>query len=243
MRSKIFHALTLMAVAAPLAGLVQAQSAAPATSPPVLMAADPASTAGDEIAPQVDLVNIPLRDAVTALAKQVNLNIIFDPVLLNQIAPNVNAKWRNVTAKQALQALLENYGWQMTGQSGTRIFQISAREPNAVDPQRTVVNLLEKAQTNAAAADEVAAEIRFDGASLGDAIQALALQVKLNIIMDPAVLFQKAADGTFVLSSKLTKKWKNVTARQALQALLDNWGWQTTQIPGNPIFFIVARNP
>ena len=71
--------------------------------------------------------------------------------------------------------------------------------------------------------------------SLGDAIQQMALQAGLNIIFDPRLANRQDV--------KVSVKWKNVTARQALQALLDDHGLEITQAPGMPIFRIVAKNP
>jgi hypothetical protein len=191
-------------------------------------------TAGDEIIPMVVLSRTSLRDAVTTLAKQANLNLQFDPALPSQNAPNVDERWRNVTPLQALQALLDNYGWQMTREPGP-IALIGAMDPNAVGPQWTKVNLLENRQTNGAAVDEVAPVIAFDGAPLGDGIHALALQAGLNIQFDPQLASRQGVI--------LTEKWKNFTVRQVMQSLLDKFGLQATQIPGNPILRIAAKNP
>jgi hypothetical protein len=145
----------------------------------------------------------------------------------------VNVTWRNVTARQALQALLDNYGWQMTQTPGSSA-RIGATNSNVVGPQRKIVNLSEKAQTNGAAGNEVAAVISMDDVPLRDAIEALALQAPVNIEFDPGLSNREGA--------KVNLEWQNMTARYALQALLDNYGCQLTQIPGNPIFRIGAKD-
>ena len=86
----------------------------------------------------VTLTRIPLTDAIQQLANQMGLPIKFDPALLNQKRadgtpippPTVMEKWKKVTPFQALQALLENYGWQMTLAPGS-INLVSAKDPKA----------------------------------------------------------------------------------------------------------------
>jgi len=195
-----------------------------------------------EVLASVGFDGVPLVDAVCSMALQANLNIQFDPALLNQRAadgtpispPTLKEKWKKVTALQALQALLDNHGWQMTKAPGVPIFRITAQDPDAVGSLRTRVNLMEKAQTNGAERDPVIPMIAFDAMPVMDLIRALALQANLNIQFDP-----RLSNWNF----NATAKWRNVTARQALQALLDNNGLQMTQLPGNPILRVTAKNP
>lgn len=219
-----------MATVTMLASLTQAQPATPATAS---AAANSTSNDGDDIVPRVVLAHVSLRDAVTTLAKQANLTVVFDPALLNQVAPNVDVTWKNVTARQALEALLDNYGWEMTQIPGSSA-RIGARNSNAAGPQRKIVNLSENAPTNGAAGNEPAQEISLVDVPLWDAIQALTLQAQLNIEFDPGLANRKGA--------QVNMKFRNITVRQALQALLDNYGLQLTQIPGNPIFRIGAKD-
>jgi len=55
---------------------------------------------------------VPLTDAIRQLARQARLNILLDPRL--SAAPfdrmTVSIRWENVTAQEALAALLDNYG-------------------------------------------------------------------------------------------------------------------------------------
>jgi hypothetical protein len=213
-----------------LASLAQAQPATPGAAP---TGANSAANAGDDIVPKLVLADVAPRDAVTTLATQAHLTVEFDPALLNQVAPNVNVAWSDVTARQALQALLDNYGWQLTQTAGSS-GRIAARTSNAVGPQRKKVKLPEQAQTNGAAGNEAAAVISMDDVPLRDAIEALARQAQMNIEFDPWLGNREGAKVSFA--------WKNVTGRQALLALLDNYGWQLTQIPDIPIFRIGAKD-
>ena len=79
--------------------------------------------------------------------------------------------------------------------------------------------------TNTYTGDEPA-DVAFDDLELPNAIRQLALLANLNIQFDPRLLNVVGPDGRPVPPPKVTEKWKNVTAAQALKALLDNWGWQ-----------------
>jgi hypothetical protein len=160
------------------------------------------------------------------LALKAELEIQFDPGLAN---PMVNEKWKNVTARQALQALLDNHGWQITQLPGIPYVRIQVKDPNAVGPLRTRVNLLGNAQTNAAAAggNEVLPVVSSQEVKLQDFVRLLAGRAELNIQFQPELA-----------NPMVNEKWENVTARQALQAVLDENGLQITQIPGNPILCV-----
>ena len=67
-------------------------------------------------------------------------------------------------------------------------------------------------------------DVTFSDVALTDAIRSLALQAGLNIIFDPNLLV--APDGHAIPPPQVTEKWRNLTAMQAMQALLDTWGWQ-----------------
>jgi hypothetical protein len=192
----------------------------------------------------ISFTQAPLAEAIRQLALQVGFAVEFDPALLHQKAadgtsfplPYVTVKWKKLTPFQALQALLDNYGWQITLAPGAINF-VSTKAPNVAGLLVSRVNLLDNASTNGAAVEgnQVIPDMTIEDISLGDAIQQMALQAGLNIIFDPRLANRQDV--------KVSVKWKNVTARQALQALLDDHGLEITQAPGMPIFRIVAKNP
>lgn len=65
----------------------------------------------DEVIPLVEMENVRLPDALQQMARKARLNVILDPRLstppFNQLT--VTIRWENVTARQALMALLDNY--------------------------------------------------------------------------------------------------------------------------------------
>jgi type II secretory pathway component GspD/PulD (secretin) len=118
----------------------------PAPAQPVILTND---TSTDEVADVVAFDQTPLTDAVNALALQANLNIQFDPKLLTAMGPDghpiavtpptITAKWKNVTAKQALMALLDNWGWQLVMDPHSPIGRITTKDPTALEPLQTSV--------------------------------------------------------------------------------------------------------
>lgn len=77
--------------------------------------ASAAQHAQDEVIPLVELEKVRLPEALRQFARKARLNVILDPRLsappFNEMT--VSVRWENVTAKEALLALLENYGLVM----------------------------------------------------------------------------------------------------------------------------------
>ncbi len=91
--------------------------------------------------------------------------------------------------------------------------------------------------TNAAAAASApaaAAElpIQFQDVPITTAIESLARLAGINYLLDPKIGYgQPDANGQIKPEPTLSIRWENVTAQQALLALLDNYG---LQLAGNP---------
>ncbi len=67
--------------------------------------------AQDEVIPVLEMENVPLTEAIRKLASKARLNILLDPGLS---APpfdrvTVSFRWHHVTAREALDALLDNH--------------------------------------------------------------------------------------------------------------------------------------
>jgi hypothetical protein len=95
------------------------------------------------IIPLIVMDDVPLTDAIRNLARQAALNYMLDPrISFGQVGadgkpiaqPSVSIRWENVTAGQALQALLNNYNLQMIDDIKSRIARITVKDPAAPDP-------------------------------------------------------------------------------------------------------------
>jgi type II secretory pathway component GspD/PulD (secretin) len=98
--------------------------------------------------PLIVMDDVPLTDAIKNLARQAGLNYMLDPkVNFGQIGPDgkpvpqpvVSIRWENVTAEQALTALLGNHDLQLTEDPKSKIARITVKDPAAPDPLVTKV--------------------------------------------------------------------------------------------------------
>jgi type IV pilus assembly protein PilQ len=138
-------------------------SEAPAPAPD---AAKPDSTAqSGAVIPFIVMDDVPLTDAIRNLARQAGLNYMLDPKIgFGQIGadgkptpqPSVSIRWENVTAEQALDALLSNYSLQRVDDPKSKIARITVKDPAALEPLITKIiqlrfaspsNILASAQT------------------------------------------------------------------------------------------------
>jgi len=146
MKTESVFAVILAVLAPCLAALGQtAPQPAPAPVPPLAgpeAAATNTVPAGDDVVDVVAFDGVPLPDAIRTLALQAGLNIQFDPKLINAVGPDghpvtpptVTEKRHKLTAMQALQALLDNWGWQMVWDARTKIGRITAKDASALEP-------------------------------------------------------------------------------------------------------------
>jgi len=99
-----------------------------------------------------------LTDAIRNLARMAGINYLLDPATgFNQLGPDgklkpeptVSIRWENVTAEQALQALLNNYQLQSVEDPKSRIVRITNKDPLAPAPLTTkVIQLKYASPTN-----------------------------------------------------------------------------------------------
>ena len=137
-------------------------NAAPATAPaPAVAAATPAvadansavapaATAHDPnaIIPLIVMDEVPLTDAIKNLARQAGLNYMLDPKInyggvdaqgQPKVQPNISLRWENLTADQALTAVLKTYDLVIQDDPKTHIALITRKDPAAPDPLVTKI--------------------------------------------------------------------------------------------------------
>jgi len=96
-------------------------------------ATTPAGGPGD-VVPLIVIDDVPLTDAIRNLARQSNLNFQFDPKITASNQPNVSIRFENVTAQEALTAVLENYNLVLVKDSKSKIARVAVKDPKAEDP-------------------------------------------------------------------------------------------------------------
>ncbi len=129
----------------------------------------------EDVATDVNLPDVELPDAIRSMAQQAHLNIDFDPTLLTAPdghpipPPHVTAKWKDLTAMQALQALLDNNGWQMNWNPRTKVARITKRDAAAKEPMIINVvplsygsptNILKEVESTLSSGSSIVADMR-----------------------------------------------------------------------------------
>jgi type IV pilus assembly protein PilQ len=128
-------------------------SAAATIAAPDTSAAAPAATNGpaqrdpNAVMPLISMEDVPLTDAIKNLARQAGLNYMLDPHIPflapgpdgRSQQPNVSLRLENVTADQALDALLNNYSLAIVDDPKTKISRITVKDPAAPDPLSTKI--------------------------------------------------------------------------------------------------------
>lgn len=134
-------------------------TAAPPTMPP---AAGDTSAAGASAPPPpsiplIQFQDVPLTVAIENLARQAGINYLLDPKIgygqpdqNGQIKaePTLSIRWENVTAEQALLALLNNYDLQLVKDPKTGIGRVTMKDPLAPPPLETQVIQLKYASVS-----------------------------------------------------------------------------------------------
>jgi type II secretory pathway component GspD/PulD (secretin) len=126
----------------------QAVVAANNPPPTPAPAAATATSASAAIIPLIVMDDVPLTDAIKNLARQAGLNYMLDPKIgygqpgpdgKPTPQPSVSIRWENVTAEQALNALLNNYSLQLIEDPKTKIARVTIKDPAAPDPLLTKI--------------------------------------------------------------------------------------------------------
>jgi len=106
------------------------------------------------IIPLIVMDDVPLTDAIRNLCRQAGINFVLDPKIpYGQVGPDgkvmpqpsVTIRWENITAEQALNALLSNYSLQLVEDPKSKIARITVKDPAAPDPLVTKIYQLKYA--------------------------------------------------------------------------------------------------
>lgn len=143
-----------------LVGLV-ACSLAPAQTNPggenPATTTSPAAPSG-QLIPLIQFQDVPLTTAIENLARQAGINYILDPKVgygqpddkgVIKVQPSISIRWENLSAEQALTAMLMNYDLQLLDDPKTRIARVTVKDPAAPDPLVThIIQLKYAAPSN-----------------------------------------------------------------------------------------------
>lgn len=118
--------------------------------------ANPSAAASPTVLP-IQFQDVPITTAIENLARLAGINYLLDPKIgygqpdqNGQIKPEptISVRWENVSARQALLAMLDNYNLQLVVDPKTKIDRITIRNPNAPPPLITRVVQLKYASVS-----------------------------------------------------------------------------------------------
>lgn len=174
--------------------------------------------------PLIVMDAVPLNDAIRNLARQANFQYMLDPKLSDPSLgpdgkmvpqPSVTFRWENVSAMEALRRLLEAHGLRMVGNPATPVTRITGTNQAGT----TFDGSLLGSGTNG-----VVPLMVMDSVPLDMALTQLARNAQLKVVIDPTVSgASPGPDGKIVPSPMVSIRWENLTARQALAALCENY--------------------
>ncbi|HEX5222695.1 MAG TPA: hypothetical protein VFZ59_24275 [Verrucomicrobiae bacterium] len=189
--------------------------------------------------PRIQFEEVELTDVIESLAKQADINYVFDPKTgFDGVAdphkkpqPRISLSWTNLTAEQALRGVLNYYDLQLLEIKGTTVCKVTLTNQTvkAVDAQwiqqgtNTIIPL-----------------IQMNSVPLDEALRNLAAQARIQITLDTA----SARNSNLNRSSQpiVSFRWKTLTARQAIAALLENYELLMSSDPDDRIH-IFRREP
>jgi len=189
-----------------------------------LSAAEGPRLAPSEAVPMIQFEDVPLRDAIKALARQAKLNYLLDPAVLASFAgpdgqsanePVITARWTNASYRHVLDEVI-----------------VSNKLVTVTNPVTTVARItLASQRVKPVSASELGTDtnaplplVKMDEVRLRDAIDNLARQANIKCEFNPAT--------EPFLRDTINIRWENVTPKQALVALLDNYDLMMKPKPG-----------
>ena len=178
---------------------------------------------GNEVVPLIVIDGVPLSDAIRNLARQMEVNHILHPAVPGSgftpgklvQEPLVSRRWEDVTAAEALRDVLNEHRLILLTNSLTTVARVA--------PNRPGVKLLQNSLTGPDT-KRVVPLIKLEDVTLGEALEQVGRLAGLRIWFDPEV-------PASLLEETLRVRWKNLAARQALAALLDNYGLSVEENP------------
>jgi hypothetical protein len=164
--------------------------------------------------PVIHFKGVPLSAALDNLARQAELNYSLAPEL--KVNPKiVDARWEKMTAEHALQELLNEHGLFLVQSPVSTVSRVSRTNQITTVVDGNWV----RADTNTAVP-----VIQFVSTPLDRALVHLAETAKLELEMDPRLSRPVFEPGKpITLPATVSVRWHNLTPRQAIAALCENY--------------------
>jgi len=203
---------------------------------PYLAPSQTSSTA-NRAEPLIAMDGVPLDDAIRNLARQWSMNYIVDPRLLDSGGslaknPTITGRW-HLNGLQLLENVLRDNGLMMITNAATSISRIVSTNALAQPASDKLLGI---------GSDPATPLLRIDD-SLDKAITDLAAKAHLTVLIDPGLHVASAKGDTTLRGCQIYMRWENVTARQALTAILDNYNLGIVGDPATASKILVKTTP
>jgi hypothetical protein len=181
--------------------------------------------------------NVPLTDAIRNVARQMELNFILDPNVPGAAfvggrrskEPLISNRWTNTSPEQVLRSILKSHQLILVTNPATTVARIAPGSV-AVWPVSSMVLGIES-DTN-----QPVPLIVIDGVPLLDVLVNFCRQAGLTVTFDPGM------SQSFESDCEVNVRWEDLTVRQGLAALLDNYGLVLKEDPLTRTARIRSRN-
>jgi type II secretory pathway component GspD/PulD (secretin) len=130
----------VLEAAAPATNAASAADATTTNADATVSASTNAPATGAETIPLIQFSDVPITTAIEHLARQAGINYMLDPKIgygqpdqngQARPEPQLSIRWENITAQNALLALLDNYGLQLIMDKRTGIDRVALKDPTA----------------------------------------------------------------------------------------------------------------
>ncbi len=189
-----------------------------------------------------------LLQAIERLAGESGINYIVSPKVSSEGVPLLNFKWTNIAARAALERVLKEHDLALIENPATTVARIEPAalngkpvDPDLVGNDTNIVNSDFKSTEGSPNTNGVVPVIMMTEAPLNQAVDLLSRESQLSVSFDPQSFGNRA--GQDLLSTPVSFSWKNLTARQALVAILDCYDLTLVQSPGSPNVIIKVKTP
>jgi hypothetical protein len=168
------------------------------------------------VLPIVTIDNVPLTDAIRALTRMAGVNHILDPHLSDSDKDLlVNVRWTNITAESAADKLFKIHRLQGVYSPATKVMRVASAKEN-IQPVRT--------NNVFSATNDLIPVLAVKGIALNELIRSLSVRARIKVVMDPEMLLPASGSpGKKLRECEVSLHWENLTAGQAMAALLDNY--------------------
>jgi hypothetical protein len=183
----------------------------------------------DQAIPSIRMSNVPLTFAIDNFARQAGINFILDPKLSYGVGetildpsgkpvpePIVTIYWQNTSVNEALNRLLKEYHLVMVTDRVTSVARISYPNRPVAPVDASLLN---------AATNTVLPVIEFEFTPLDVALDTLIQQAGVNVALDPKW------SNTVTQLPTVSLRWQNMTARQAIIAICENYNLAIVKDP------------